>query len=79
MACLRHLAQGGLGHESANQQSAVKHREAAAALGEAYAAVATAQYRAQLLTRIGQMDLSALAEKVRGDVEIADGWKPGLK
>lgn len=62
-----------------HKQSAVNHLEAASAHWMEYAAVATAQYRAQLLTRIGQVDLNALAEKVREDVEIADGWKPRLK
>jgi hypothetical protein len=61
------------------KQSAVKHLETAAAHWKQYAATATAQYRPQLLTRIGRVDLNALAEKVREDVEIADHWKPKPK
>jgi hypothetical protein len=65
--------------EAQHQQSAVKHLQVAVGHWKEYATAASAQYRPQLLTRIGQVDLNALAEKVRGDVEIADGWKPRLK
>jgi len=58
------------------KESAVKHLQQALAHWKAYAAAATAQYRPQLLTRIGYVDLSALTEKVREDVEIASEWKP---
>jgi hypothetical protein len=61
------------------KEAAVKHLEAAAGHWKDYAAVATAQYRGQLLTRIGSVDLNALTEKVRGDMEMASGWKPRLK
>jgi hypothetical protein len=36
-----------------------------------YAAVATAQYKPQLLTRIGYVDLNALTESVQRDIAIA--------
>ncbi|MHB1037164.1 MAG: hypothetical protein ACYC35_21045 [Pirellulales bacterium] len=58
------------------QASAVKHLEAALGHWQRYAAVATKQYRPQLLTRIGYVDLNALTEKVRQDVQIARDWKP---
>ena len=40
-----------------------------------YAAVATGQYKPQLLTRVGYVDLNALTSKVEQDVEIADRWQ----
>jgi hypothetical protein len=55
--------------------SAVKHLEAALGHWKAYSAAATRQYRPQLLTRIGYVDLNALTEQVRDDVEIAKTWK----
>jgi hypothetical protein len=58
------------------KDSAVKHLEAALGHWKKYAAVATRQYRPQLLTRIGYVDLNALSEQVRGDVEMAKVWKP---
>ena len=58
------------------KESAVKHLGEALAHWQAYAAAATRQYRPQLLTRIGYVDLQALAENVRQDVEMARGWKP---
>jgi len=53
------------------QASAVAHLEAALAHWKKYAAVATAQYQPQLLTRIGYMDLNALTESVQYDIAIA--------
>jgi len=53
------------------QQSAVKHLEEALIHWKAYAALATAQYRPQLLTRIGYVDLNALTENAAADVGIA--------
>jgi hypothetical protein len=58
------------------RDSAVRHLEAAAVYWRQYAAVATSQYRPQLLTRIGYVDLNALAEKVQADAAIAREWKP---
>jgi hypothetical protein len=58
------------------KESAVKHLQEALVHWKAYAAVATSQYRPQLLTRIGYVDLNALTEKVQQDVEIAREWKP---
>jgi hypothetical protein len=59
------------------RESAIKHMEDALAHWKAYAAAASSQYRPQLLTRIGYVDLDALTQKVEQDVEIAREWKPG--
>jgi hypothetical protein len=56
------------------QQSAVKHLDEALNHWKAYAAVATAQYRPQLLTRIGYLDLNALTLSAAADVDIAKAW-----
>lgn len=55
------------------RDSAIRHLEQAAAHWKSYAAVATKQYRPQLLTRIGYVDLNELTAKVEQDVEIAKG------
>jgi hypothetical protein len=57
------------------QASAVRHLEAALGHWKRYAAVATRQYRPQRLTRIGLVDLNALAAEVERDIEIARTWK----
>jgi hypothetical protein len=62
--------------QAAHQDSAVRHLEMAVQHWKKYAAIATSQYRPQLLTRIGYVDLNALTEKVRQDVAIAREWKP---
>jgi len=61
--------------KSEQQQSSVKHLEAALQEWKQYAAIASAQYRPQLLTRIGYVDLNALTAKVQQDVAIANEWK----
>jgi hypothetical protein len=53
------------------KESAVKHMEAALEHWKKYAAAATRQYRPQLLTRIGYVDLNALTADVQRDIEIA--------
>ena len=40
-----------------------------------YAAVATAQYKPQLLNRVGYVDLNALTAKVAQDIALADAWQ----
>ncbi|MDP9175668.1 MAG: carbohydrate-binding family 6 protein [Planctomycetota bacterium] len=57
------------------QTSAIHHLETAAEYWKQYASVATRQYRPQLLTRIGYVDLLALSAKVEKDIEIAKAWK----
>jgi hypothetical protein len=58
-----------------HQSSAIRHLESALAQWKSYAAAASAQYRPQLLTRIGHVDLNALTEKVAADSMIARQWK----
>jgi hypothetical protein len=53
------------------QASAIAHLEAALAHWKKYAAVASAQYKPQLLTRIGYVDFNALTESVERDIFIA--------
>jgi hypothetical protein len=53
------------------QGSAIKHLEAALEHWQKYAHVTSSQYRPQLLTRIGYVDLNALTAEVRKDMEIA--------
>ncbi|MBC7783742.1 MAG: carbohydrate-binding family 6 protein, partial [Burkholderiales bacterium] len=57
------------------QESAVNHLQAAVENWRKYAELATRQYRPQLLTRVGYVDLNALTAKVEQDVEIAKTWK----
>ena len=57
-----------------HRQSAVDHLQLALDHWRKYAAVAGSQYRPQLLTRIGYVDLNALTDKVQADVAIARQW-----
>jgi hypothetical protein len=57
------------------QTSAIEHLDAALAHWEKYSAVATAQYRPQLLTRIGYVDLKALTPCVQRDITLAREMK----
>lgn len=59
------------------QAAAVKHLEAALEHWKKYAAVATSQYRPQLLTRIGYVDLNQLTAKVQEDIAMARDWRKG--
>jgi hypothetical protein len=59
----------------APKDSSVAHLRAALEHWKRYAAVATAQYKPQLLTRIGWFDLNQLTAKVEHDVALAEGWK----
>ncbi len=62
--------------KTAQRDSAVRHLEAALEHWKRYAAVATAQYQPQLLTRIGYVDLNLLTEKAAADIALAQEWKP---
>ena len=62
--------------KSEQQASALEHLQTALEHWQKYAAVATRQYRPQMLTRIGYVDLNALTQKVQQDVDIARQWKP---
>ncbi len=57
--------------QSEQRASAVKHLEAALEHWKKYAAVATRQYRPQLLTRSGYVDLNQLTDKVAEDIALA--------
>jgi hypothetical protein len=54
--------------------SAVRHLEEALTHWRRYAAAATAQYKPQLLNRVGYFDLNALTARVEEDIEIARNW-----
>ena len=57
------------------KQDAIAHLTAALAHWKRYAAVSTAQYKPQLLNRVGNVDLNALTSKVAQDIAIADAWQ----
>ena len=61
------------------QASAVGHLQAAFAQWKKYAAVATSQYKPQLLDRIGYVNLNALTALVQQDVETARRAKPHVE
>jgi hypothetical protein len=62
--------------DAALREAAVRRLEAAAGHWARYADLAGRQYKPQLLTRLGRVDLRALEAKVREDVTIAREWKP---
>lgn len=55
--------------------SATEHLRKALEHWKRYASAATSQYRPQLLTRIGYVDLNAMTESVQNDVAVAAAWK----
>ena len=57
------------------KQEAIAHLKTALAHWQRYAAVATAQYKPQLLNRVGYVDLNALTAKVAQDIALADAWQ----
>jgi hypothetical protein len=59
------------------QAAAVKHLETALEHWKKYAAAATSQYRPQLLTRIGYVDLNQLTTRVEEDIALARDWQEG--
>ena len=63
--------------DPSQQKSAVAHLEAAVAHWTRYARVYDAQYKPQLLNRVGYIDIPALLANVKADVEIARKWTPG--
>jgi hypothetical protein len=63
--------------QAAQQETGVKHLEAALAHWKRYAAVATHQYRPQLLNRVGYTDLNELIANVAADITLAKQWQPG--
>ena len=67
------------GGKEEQRDSAIKHLQQALGHWQKYAATATAQYKPQLLTRVGYFDLNQLTAKVKQDVEIAQNWKRSAK
>jgi hypothetical protein len=59
-----------------DRQSAIVHLELALAAWKRYAAVRDAQYLPGFYSRIGWIDITALARVVAEDVEIARSWRP---
>jgi hypothetical protein len=57
------------------KQEAIAHLTTALDQWKRYAAVATAQYKSQLMNRVGNVDLNALTAKVSQDIAIADAWQ----
>lgn len=56
------------------KEAAVGHLQKALEHWKQYAAVASRQYRPQLLSRVGYVDLRAMTEMVTNDIERAKGW-----
>jgi len=59
------------------QVSAVRHLQAALEHWKKYAAVATSQYKPQMLGRVGPLDLQRTTADVEADVVLARDWKQG--
>ena len=57
------------------KQEAIAHLTTALAHWQRYAAIATAQYKPQLLNLVGNVDMNALAAKVAQDIALADAWQ----
>jgi hypothetical protein len=65
------LAAYGATHDVQRHASSVHYLQSAVEDWKRYTAIATRQYRPQLLTRVGYVDLNALTAKVEHDVQIA--------
>src|ERR1019366_2796958 len=63
--------------QAGQRDSAVRHLETALEHWRQYSAIATSQYRPQLLTRVGYLDLNGLTENVAADITMAKEWKTG--
>ncbi|HYE72304.1 MAG TPA: alpha-glucuronidase family glycosyl hydrolase [Blastocatellia bacterium] len=71
------LALYDLNGKAEDQATAIRHLESALAHWKSYAAVYGAQYKPQLLNRVGYVDIPALTTKVASDIEMARNWNPG--
>jgi hypothetical protein len=60
----------------ADRQSAIVHLELALAAWQRYAAIRDAQYLPGFYPRIGWIDITALAQVVAEDLDIARSWRP---
>jgi hypothetical protein len=63
-------------HRPEQQAGAIAHLNRALAAWKSYAAVRDAQYVPGFYSRIGWIDISALAAEAAKDVELARAWKP---
>jgi hypothetical protein len=59
-----------------DRQSAIVHLELALAAWKQYATIRDAQYLPGFYSRIGWIDITALAQTVATDVDIARSWRP---
>ena len=57
------------------KQSAIQHLRLALEHWKKYAATATAQYKPQLLTRMGYFDLNQITPQVEQDIAMAQAWQ----
>lgn len=73
-ACDLALFDAGAAEE--DRQSSVAHLERALAAWRAYAAIRDAQYLPGFYSRIGWIDITALAQAAARDLEIARSWRP---
>ena len=65
------LAAFGATHDAQRRASSVRYLQSAVVDWKQYAATAAQQYRPQLLTRVGHVDLNAITAEVQRDVQIA--------
>jgi len=65
------LAAFGATRDAQRRASSVRYLQSAVEDWKLYAAIATQQYRPQLLTRVGYVDLNAITAEVEHDVQIA--------
>jgi len=63
--------------EAERQRSAIVHLERALIAWKRYAAVRDAQYVPGFYSRIGQIDITALAAEAAKDIDLARNWQPG--
>jgi hypothetical protein len=63
--------------ETERQGSAIAHLERALVAWKSYAAVRDAQYVPGFYSRIGQIDITALAAEAAKDIDLARHWQPG--
>jgi hypothetical protein len=58
-------------------EAALRHLSEALAHWKQYAGIRDAHYVPALYNRVGQVNVTALTEKVAADIDIARNWKPG--
>ena len=58
-------------------EAALRHLGEALAHWKQYAGIRDAHYVPALYNRVGQVNVTALTEKVAADLDLARNWKPG--